>query len=119
MVNKTPQALAAYLAPRIKKAIRDSDKSYEVIGEDVGVSKTAVSKWTTTGQIQLANLWALSRSTGKPMAWFFPGYDESPADAESAGDAARLEVLLQGASADAIDDFLIEVLEARRALRDS
>jgi transcriptional regulator with XRE-family HTH domain len=123
MVNETPKELATYLAARIKQAIKSSGKSYEKIGEDVGVSKPAAHKWTKTGQIQLANLWALAKSTDKPMAWFFPGYTDGPADEASTEDAGKLHALLSdinsAGDADLLDDFLLEILEAKRALRDS
>lgn len=123
MVNATPEELAIHLAGRIRRAIKDSGKTYEQIGEEVGVSKPAAHKWTKTGQIQLANLWALAKATDKPMAWFFPGYADAPADDAAKSDGVKLQALLSeiasSGEADLLDDFLLEVLEARRALRDA
>lgn len=114
MVDKTPEELALHLAPRIKRAIRDAGKNYDKVAEDLGVSKTAVSKWTSKGQIQIANLWNLARVTNKPMAWFFPGYDEADPSADQ--DADGLRSVLESGDSDLLESVLLDVLEARRDL---
>lgn len=111
--------LAQFVAAKIKTALRESSLTYEAAGERVGVSKPAVGKWTRSGKIELANLYRLAQATGKPIGWFFPGYDESaPPDG---GPALREDIARARASgnADLLDDLLLQILEAKRAMKDA
>lgn len=117
MVDKyNEHALAEHLAPRIRTAIKESRRTLEDVGEQIGVSKPAVSKWTKKGQITLSNLWRLSVVTGKPMAWFFPGYNDSEAAAyqESVALKDLVSEMAEEGDAGALEDALLEVLKARR-----
>lgn len=123
MVDTTKeQSLARYMAPRIKRAITDSMMTYDAVGEAIGVSKAAVSKWTGKGKIKMANLLDLAEITGKPVAWFFPGYDVTSADLRANQASESLEVTLRSAVSaghvEVLEDALFEVLLAKRALMD-
>lgn len=86
--------MASHIKTRIGIAIADSGMTLEAIGEAMGVSKTAVHKWRKTGQITMAKLWRFAALTRKPMAWFFPGYAEGPADAKAVQDGVDFRELL-------------------------
>lgn len=116
MVDKTPEALASHIAPRIRQAIQESGMTLELVGDSVGVSKNAVAKWRKFGQITLPNLWKLSECTGKPMAWFFPGYIDADVTAQS--DAQLLGGLLRTADEEFLESLLLEVLTAKRSRTD-
>lgn len=121
MVDTTKErALAAHMAPRIKRAIGESGMTLEAIGESIGVSKAAVSKWAASGKIKMSNLLDLADITSKPPAWFFPGYDETLVDPHAAHQLTEIETVLRAAVAsgdvDALEEALFIVLSAKRAL---
>jgi transcriptional regulator with XRE-family HTH domain len=121
MVDTTKeQALAQHMAPRIKRAISESALTYDAIGEAIGVSKAAVSKWTGAGKIKMANLLDLADVTKKPMAWFFPGFDDTPVSGAAIQDSvafsATLEMAVSAGDIDALEEMLFDVLAAKRAL---
>lgn len=123
MVDTTKeQELARHMAPRIKRAINESTMTYDVIGEAIGVSKAAVSKWTGKGKIKMTNLLDLAEVTQKPVAWFFPGYDDTPAAPAAVQDSrafgAALDEAVSTGDVDLIEEVLFEVLAAKRALKD-
>lgn len=121
MVDTTKErALAAHMAPRIKRAIKESGLTLEGIGEEIGVSKAAVSKWCSKGKIKMSNLLDLADITKKPPAWFFPGYDNTLVDPQAAhqitemGDALRSAI--SAGNVEALEEALYAVLAAKRAL---
>lgn len=121
MVDTTKeQALARHMAPRIKRAINESALTYDAIGESIGVSKAAVSKWTGVGKIKMANLLDLAEITRKPLAWFFPGFDDTPVSGAAIQDSVAFSETLQRAVSegdiDALEEMLFDVLSAKRAL---
>lgn len=82
MVDLNEEEFAKHLAGKISIAISDSGKTKERIAEMVDVSKAAVTKWCNTGKIATHNLSQLAKVTSKPIAWFFPSYDDVSAEEE-------------------------------------
>lgn len=113
-------ALQKHLAPRIKRSIQEAGLTYEAVADAVDVSKAAVSKWTNTGKIKMANLCELADLVERPLAWYFPGYDVSESDALAGRDVAALRELLSAAAdmgdSEFLEDVLFEVLSAKRVL---
>lgn len=115
----TDQALNEFIAGRIKQALQDAGMTYESAGEHVGVSKPAVGKWTKTGRIELANLYRLATVTGKPIQFFFPENDGPPSGQELRDLRADIDLARSSGNGDLLDGLLLEILEAKRALKDA
>lgn len=107
--EREERELKEFMAARIKQAMSDHPLNAEKLAEAVGVSKAAASKWPRTGNISHYRLRRLSQVTGRPVGWFYPGFEEG--DQESS-----MESLLESASADTevLEEILFRALAARR-----
>lgn len=120
MVDKDDEkaAFGLQLAPRIKRAIIESGRTQDAIAEELDVSKAAVSKWIRTGRIDLHHLHGLSRATGKPPEFFFPGHK----DKRGSQSPGSMEELVKSRIDDVefLEGALLTVLKAKqRAARKS
>ncbi|MBA1446514.1 MAG: helix-turn-helix domain-containing protein [Chromatiales bacterium] len=64
------------VAPRLKKAIKESDETNTTLAEAVGVSVQAVGGWTREGKIARARVPAISKALGISVDWLLTGKGE-------------------------------------------
>lgn len=105
----TEETLQAFMAARIKIAMDECPLNGEAFAEAVGVSKAAASKWSKSGKISHIRLFKLAHVTDKPLAWFYPGFEEGD---EEPSMEAMLESQL--GNSEFLEAALFKVLSARR-----
>lgn len=111
----TEDEFQAHVAARIEMALEECPIKGDKLADRIGISKTAIRKWPKTGQVSGFSLYRLSRVTGKPMAWFLPGYESSGEEEDS----IRRLVESGAAEPEALEDLLLRILSARKRASNS